>query len=204
MVEQILRFDFIITELINNILPHNQFFDAVFSFFSIWGVNTVFWILLAAIWIFFAERKSPGFQKKDRQFIICFTLSILTTAFLVNIVLKNVIKRPRPVLTSFNQLGRRSLGEGGFQLISTNCPSDYSFPSGHAATAFAATAVLSAFDKKRKYFYYFIAFLVALSRIYLGCHYSLDIATGSILGYLIGKLIVLSGNNLSTKSTNNG
>lgn len=169
MVEQILRFDFTITELINNILPHNQFFDAVFSFFSLKGVNTLFWILLGAVWIFIAEKKSTGFREKDKKFVILFGISLLTTAFLVNIVLKNIIDRPRPV-------------------ASTVCPDDFSFPSGHAAIAFAATAVLSAFDKKRKYIYYFIAFLVALSRVYLGCHYFLDVVTGAIIGYAIGRI----------------
>jgi undecaprenyl-diphosphatase len=75
--------------------------------------------------------------------------------------------------------------------ISTNhCPTDFSFPSGHAATAFSAATVLTFFDKKRRFFYSTIALLIAYSRLYLSCHYFFDVLGGGVLGIIIGKLIL--------------
>jgi len=134
-------------------------------------------IIIALI---FEERKNPGISKKDKQFVITFTFAFLITSFIVEYPLKNIFRRQRPVTTNLNQ----------FQPVPTNyCPTDFSFPSGHAATAFTASTVLTFFDKKRRFFYYLIGFLIAYSRIYLGCHYFFDIVSGGILGLLIGKII---------------
>ncbi|MDH7476291.1 MAG: phosphatase PAP2 family protein [Microgenomates group bacterium] len=185
----IISLDQSITIFFNRLLPHNFFFDGFFSFFSIRGINTIFWIILALFWIYLAEKKSPGLKKKDIKFILIFSSSLLITAFFVNIILKNLIARTRPSLNRFQT------APASTSLI---CPVDFSFPSGHAAIAFAAASVLSAFDKKRKYLYYFIAFLIAFSRIYLGCHYFLDVFGGGLLGYLIAKWLLIkqrAGNN---------
>lgn len=75
--------------------------------------------------------------------------------------------------------------------VSNICPADFSFPSAHASTAFAAAAVLTYFDRKRRWFYYLVAILISFSRVYLGCHYFLDIFFGALLGYAVSKLVLL-------------
>jgi len=135
MLEKLIYFDIVITNFLKNLLPHHHFFDLFFSFFSLKGNAIFVWILVIIIALFLEEKKHPGISKNDKKFIIVFTLSFLTTAFLVNYPLKNFFHRPRPN-----------------QLISTTCPTDFSFPSGHAATAFAAANVLTFFDKKRRFF----------------------------------------------------
>jgi undecaprenyl-diphosphatase len=155
-----------------------------FSFFSLKGNAIFVWILVIIIALFLEEKKHPGISKNDKKFIIVFTLSFLTTAFLVNYPLKNFFHRPRPN-----------------QLISTTCPTDFSFPSGHAATAFAAATVLTFFDKKRRFFYSTIAFLIAYSRIYLGCHYFLDVLAGGVVGIIISKIILSIITNLKKSSS---
>ena len=167
--------DINITQIIRLALPHNRLFDLFFSFFSQNGGSILIWIALVIFILFFEERKNPGISSRDKQFIIIITLALITQAILVNIVLKNVFSRtrPLPISTDFNR----------FQLISTVCPLDFSFPSGHAATAFCAAAILSVFDKKKKYLYYLMAFLIALSRIYLNCHYLGDVIAGGLIGW---------------------
>ena len=55
-------------------------------------------------------------------------------------------------------------------------PHDASFPSGHAATSFAAATMLSfAFPR-----------LTPFSRVYVGVHYPLDVIAGAALGVVIG------------------
>lgn len=58
-----------------------------------------------------------------------------------------------------------------------------SFPSGHATLAFAYAFTLSGIYGRRVFFYS-LALLIALSRLYLGQHYPLDIAAGAALGLL--------------------
>lgn len=78
-----------------------------------------------------------------------------------------------------------------------NCGSGKSFPSAHATNNFAAAVTLIYFFKKYKYIFLTIAVLVALSRVFVGVHYPLDITAGAILGtsislsliYLFNKLI---------------
>ncbi len=172
-------FDTGFTNFINTQIPHNQFFDYFFSFFSLRGNSIIIWAVLIILALILEERKNPGIQKRDILFVITFLLSFLTTSVLVSLVFKNIFQRPRP-----------SINNQQLTINNYHCPSDFSFPSGHASTAFAAATVLTAFDKKRKWFYYGVAILISLSRIYLGCHYFLDVAVGSLIGSTISKTFI--------------
>ena len=70
-------------------------------------------------------------------------------------------------------------------LATPNIPS---YPSGHAAIAFAAAAVLALAG--RRWWLALSAFggaaLISLSRVYLGLHYPSDIAGGAVLGAAVG------------------
>jgi undecaprenyl-diphosphatase len=146
------------------------------------GNAIVVWILVIIFAVIFEEKKHPGISKNDKKFIVVFLTAFLATNFLVEFPLKNFFRRPRPITTNFNQL----------QLIKTNynCPSGFSFPSGHAAAAFAAATVLTYFDKKRRLFYYLVASLIAFSRIYLACHFFLDIVAGGMIGFFTAKITI--------------
>lgn len=163
MLNNLIAIDAQITNFINSLLPHNHSFNTFFSFFSLKGGSILIWLAIIIFLMIFEG-------KRDKRLILYFFISFLTTAFLVNIAVKNIVKRSRPS-------------------INTACPIDYSFPSGHAATAFAGAVVLSAFDKKRRCFYYFIASLIGVSRIYLGCHFFLDVFGGVVIGYVLGKIV---------------
>lgn len=65
-----------------------------------------------------------------------------------------------------------------------------SFPSGHATTAFACATVLAAFAPRLRMPLFVLAVLIALSRLYNGDHYPLDVIAGSLLGALVGLAVL--------------
>jgi len=163
--------DFQLTNILKSIFPHNGFFDYFFSFFSLRGNSILVWILVIIIALIVEERKNPGISRKDKQFATLFLTAFLLSALIVEFPLKNLFHRQRPISTNY-------------------CPTDFSFPSGHATTAFAAATVLTSFNKKRKWLYYLTAILISYSRIYLVCHYFFDITFGAILGIIISKITI--------------
>jgi len=172
MIGAIIQFDQAITASLSSLLPHNAFLDAFFSFFSLLGLTMIIWMIL-----FFIFWQNERKDKTHHHFFLAFVASFGITSVLVNIVIKNIAHRTRPWI------------EQG--LLETFCPSDFSFPSGHAAGAFAGAVIFSYFDKKHQWLYYGIALLISFSRIYLGCHYLLDVVFGALIGFFISKAILL-------------
>lgn len=66
-----------------------------------------------------------------------------------------------------------------------------SFPSGHTVSAFALAALLADKYPVLALIFYFTAFLVGVSRIYVGAHYPLDVLAGSLVGVGCTKIILL-------------
>jgi undecaprenyl-diphosphatase len=85
-------------------------------------------------------------------------------------VLKRLFCRPRP-----------PCGIGGFSALHT-IPDAFSFPSGHTAAAFAVAFALSGEGSGIALLTLGLAFGIAVSRIYLGAHYPLDVAAGVLVG----------------------
>jgi undecaprenyl-diphosphatase len=73
-----------------------------------------------------------------------------------------------------------------------DCRGSFSFPSNHALNNFAAATFLWRSFPKFKWVFFITAFLVALSRVYLGLHYPSDIAAGAIIGAAFGFLFSIA------------
>lgn len=59
---------------------------------------------------------------------------------------------------------------------------DYSFPSGHTTAAFTMAISTLLFYQSLGVFLLLIAFLIGLSRMYLGVHYPSDVIMGALIG----------------------
>ncbi len=79
---------------------------------------------------------------------------------------------------------RPPVGDPGLAAL-VHLPADASFPSGHAATAFAAAGVVAIRYPALRIPLLGLAALIALSRVYLGVHYPLDVLAGAALGLAI-------------------
>ena len=67
---------------------------------------------------------------------------------------------------------------------------DPSFPSGHTEMSFLAATVVSRFHPHYSKYLYTFSFFVALSRIYVGVHFPIDVMGGAVIGIIIGKIIL--------------
>lgn len=164
-METILALDHTLFLLINH-LPHTVLSDTVALTLSGIGAGGLIWLALSILIFVRVERK-------DHWFFLPIVLATVLSEIFGNWSLKLLFARSRPPL---------ALGA-----IIVNSPlHDYSFPSGHATFAWALAIVLAAREPRLKYFYYTLALLICLSRIYLGDHYPSDVVAGSILGLAIG------------------
>jgi undecaprenyl-diphosphatase len=68
---------------------------------------------------------------------------------------------------------------------------DHSFPSGHAATSFACATVLASLAPRVRLPLFALAVLIALSRLYVGVHFPLDVLGGAALGVGVAKALQL-------------
>lgn len=68
-------------------------------------------------------------------------------------------------------------------------PRSHSFPSGHAATAFAGATVLSFCAPRLAPAFYVLAAAIAYSRIYVGVHFPLDVLGGIVIGVATALLL---------------
>jgi membrane-associated phospholipid phosphatase len=138
----------------------------IFTAFSIFIDQYVYVVLPIPLFFFY---KNVG-----RRRLVYLVVSMLML-YLAVTSLKLFFQEPRPCN----------------EYLKMSCPEDYAFPSGHAAVAFVF--VFFSIGTAAFPFYYVGAFLIALSRIYLGVHVLNDVVGGAVVGifcYFISEKVV--------------
>lgn len=146
------------------------FFNFLMRFISLLGEEGICLILLGLVLFCFKKTKRQGF---------CVLLAIACGAVITNILLKNIVARPRPFANE-----ARAFFDW-WQYIGAPHASENSFPSGHTTAAMAAmTALFLTTNKKYSWTAFAFAALMGLSRMYLMVHYPTDVLGGLISGTL--------------------
>lgn len=143
--------------------------NPIFDYLSHLLANFSSMLIIIVILIFFLL-----LNKKKREWVFPLGLGIIFS-YVITYVLKFIIARPRPLEISMNFL---------FHLA------DYSFPSAHAAVAFAALPIFNKMYPKLKWLWILSVSFVVFSRIYIQVHYLSDVIAGSLIGYLTSLFII--------------
>lgn len=107
--------------------------------------------------------------KKTRKCGIAALISLVFTFIFANLIIKNVVHRPRPwTVAEFDLLIKK--------------PGEFSFPSGHTVNAFAVAVVIFMYYKKPGIAAIIYSVLLGISRIYLCVHYPTDVLAGVVIG----------------------
>ncbi len=147
--------------------PHTPVSDSIaLTLSGVLASTVVVWLLLS-VWIFIRE------EKRDHWFFLPIVLASFLSILVTDVILKNFFGRARPPLS----LGTIYVGS---PLL------DHSFPSGHATFAWALAVVLASKEPRTRWLFYLLAFLISLSRVYLGAHYPSDVIAGTLVGLGVG------------------
>lgn len=162
----ITQLDFCILNAIQSL--RSPFLDFIMPYITYLGSGGAVWIVTAVVLLIF---------KKTRKAGVAILLSLLIGLIVSTLGLKNLIARERPFNTAGALLDAPSLLIG--------VPSgQFSFPSGHTVSSFAAATVIMMYNRKWGVPALILAALIALSRLYLYVHFPSDILAGVILGVL--------------------
>ncbi len=142
----------------------------IIKFITFFGDKGWFFLALGLVLLLFLKHRKTG---------LCILLSVLVGALFTNVILKNLVQRPRPYTVEEFQLL--------WQVVGAPLESEFSFPSGHTTAAFAsATAFFLSKNKRYSWAMYIFAVVIAFTRIYLIVHYTSDVLAGIITGSLTG------------------
>lgn len=144
----------------------NGFLTPLFTVITSLGNGGMIWILLSLGMLI---------PKRTRSIGIGGILALLLSLLINNMILKNLVARTRPY----------EIVEGLVPLVGR--PRDYSFPSGHTGSSFAAAWVFyRRLPGRLGIPALVLAGLISLSRLYVGVHYPTDVLFGVIGGIVSG------------------
>ena len=132
------------------------------------------------LWIGIAAGIALVGGRRGRRAATTGLVAIGATSAVVNQGVKRLAHRARPDRT----------GEEVPEDRYVHMPASTSFPSGHSASAFAFANAVGALIPVLNIPLHFLAGAVAYSRVHTGVHYPGDVVIGSLIGSVMGDLVV--------------
>lgn len=126
------------------------------------------------MWVIFALLRALRGGKDNERAALRGIAATGIESFLVNVMLKSVFRRERPLEQLEHPLPLRQ-------------PLTSSFPSGHATAAFCGAVLLSEDDPLAP-LYFGVAAVIAASRVYVKIHHASDVVGGIVVGVTLGKI----------------
>lgn len=142
--------------------PH--WVDEVFKFLA----NDLVAVMVAVVALLFLIPWNRLRQKRRRGAVLATAAAAL--ALLIDQPIANAIDRLRPY----------DAHQSAHLLIARS--PDPSFPSDHAAGAFAIATMVWLYDRVAGWILFGVAALLAFSRVYVGIHYPSDVVGGALIG----------------------
>ena len=166
----------------NELLNSCNWLRGVATFISYFGDKGIFFITLTVVLLIF---------RKTRKIGLVLAFGLLFNHLFNNMLLKNLIARPRPYNT-VEEFKLMWLAHSG------HSESSLSFPSGHTSmAALVGGGLFVMLNKKYSWAFLFIPLLMGWSRIALFVHYPSDVLVGLVtgtfavvLGYFAMKLLL--------------
>lgn len=143
----------------------NKFLDKLMVCITRLGDGGLIWVLVAISFLITKSYKSVSLK---------ILLSLCLTTLVGEVSIKRIVGRLRPsqVISKEDLLIKK--------------PTSYSFPSGHTASSFGVTIILSEEFPHLSVLFFSIACLIGISRVYLKVHYPTDVIFGAIVGTVCG------------------
>ena len=149
-------------------IPRTEVLDSFFlGLTRVAGSYGQLWLIIAALLLIFKGTRRAG---------ISVVIAYLAVYLLGQILLKQLISRPRPCQI-----------DQAFALLVAR-PSSSSFPSTHSAWAFGAATAIFMRHRKLGAAAYAVAALIAFSRLYMFLHFPTDVLFGAAMGMALGVL----------------
>ena len=150
--------------------------DFIIPIYTSLGEDGIIWIALGLVLLI---------PKKYRKTGIMVLAALLVMLVVNNIVLKNLIARPRPCWVYPEMV----------QLVHN--PSSFSFPSGHTTSAFAVAFTVFSQHKKFGKVVIGMSAIMAFTRLYVFVHYPTDIYGGILVAMAITTFVCFMEKNFS-------
>ncbi len=159
---------------------------AIFRYFNSWaGISPFFdgairfravyllWVMIGAVMLFIIVPFIPKYRRWQNQNVrmgILAFCAALIARFVITELIRLIYPRPRPfeTLADVHQV---------IPHVQTA-----SFPSGHAALAFAIATAVSFYYPKTSIFFFLAALSIGVGRIAAGVHWPSDIVGGALVG----------------------
>ena len=160
------RFDNYVLFIIEKYV-HNRYLDFIMPIVTFTGNLGIVWAIIAIALIV---------DKPYRLIGNSIIITLIIGTIVGEGIVKHIVRRVRPC----NKQDNISM------LLK---PISFSFPSGHTLSSFAAAEMLSLYFTQYRLVFMSMAFLIAVSRLYLYVHYPTDVIAGFIIGVLCSKII---------------